>query len=97
MHGVVGLVPLAPIFADKRGVAAAVAADGELGGLDAHFARRARSAMTNVELLQQLPPRFCWPVRGWIEKSRPDIKPGCVGAAHGAHCLFRTCPPYDRQ
>ena len=84
--------------ADKRGVAASVAvADGELADPTAHFAKCARSATTNVELLQQLPPMFSWFVLECTLPTAPDPTPRSPGFAHEAQGWVLRSPPYDRQ
>ena len=55
------------------------------------------SAMTNVELLQQLPPMFSWFVLTFTLPSRPDPTPWSPGFAHEAQGWVRKFPPYDRQ
>ena len=75
---------------------ASVAAQSE-PYVSAHFAKRARSPMTNVELLQQLPPTFSWFVCGCTKPSGPDPGPGALGFAHGAQGWVLRFPPYDRQ
>ena len=51
------------------------------------------SAMTNVELLQQLPPMFSW----FVDACTLPTRPRSPGFAHEAQGWVLRFPPYDRQ